>query len=965
MATLENSTDGDQENMLTPSKGDSHPVLNDTTAPMMFCNLTPCQFGISVKSFTPVSSLPNHKDKSRLAQLKARRRSSVGVRGSPETNSLIRFMAQQRMKTPPGSRTPEMNIETYFQRQKRAHLEEEQTQPGTEPVRSEPLLPRINATLRQKMASFQSLMDVEESVICDPVPKQDSNTGGCIKTRDYLSDGNSPSEGKENLPPKTPPSKRRCLGPLQGCEMEFREAPTPPFSLKEQEEKEETGTLTSSETVHEAHAVLISQNRHDDFEILAGSGRLLMQATRENTMFRNVTDRVFELRSPGQTPPGEASAASPSLPFSHFSLPSLQEVKPPDTERTLDLQPLTLDTAFHEESLSNSLTEIEASLCTPSLTDAEDELSSLPEEEKQPEDTAFHEESLSNSLTEIEASLCTPSLTDAEDELSSLPEEEKQPEDTAFHEESLSNSLTEIEASLCTPSLTDAEDELSSLPEEEKQPEAEPEAPTKSRNRRKKQPAAAGSEAPCRSTRKKRKQPEEMEPAMRPTRSAAKAAVGKMKCILSPQVATRQWSKDVDRSRYGCRVHVCKNPNLSPIAEKPSPPRLTPAVQQDPPHSCTAPNHETHLNPEFSNDTQATVDLTNVLEDPSEDAVTSSPPSCKESAIGKSRKASVQRERSSGPKKIKVSCAEDFLLINQTEGTTEELRDDQHTTNQEASRETPVPEEQVDAEQNLHTAAQTPCTDSEGKLENHGSVDAPNSGGGSHKTLTVQRKTSRGRKSSRNICVKMKQAEPLQTLPDEEAQEQEDNIRSSSDSQEEVEGGVVGLAPVNLAPAPVNLAPVNLAPVNPAPLHPAPVNPAPLHPAPLHLDPVNPAPVNLAPWQDYLLFEDVIFRLQSHGIELLWVNIYWLWIDGDFWGGGCNDSGVARTHSLGEWGAASAMEAYKCTSQHSETLLGSSEGGGGGFRGISGSTRGVWLDFFKLHFTFQLLSVPLDPIRGG
>jgi len=42
--------------------------------------------------------------------------------------------------------------------------------------------------LRQKMASFQSLMDVEESEVCDPMPKQDSsNTGGCIKTRDYLS----------------------------------------------------------------------------------------------------------------------------------------------------------------------------------------------------------------------------------------------------------------------------------------------------------------------------------------------------------------------------------------------------------------------------------------------------------------------------------------------------------------------------------------------------------------------------------------------------------------------------------------------------------------------------------------------------------------------------------------------------------------------------------------------------------
>ncbi|XP_010777247.1 uncharacterized protein, partial [Notothenia coriiceps] len=305
-------------------------------------------------------------------------------------------------------------------------------------------------------------------------------------------------------------------------------------------------------------------------------------------------------------------------------------------------------------------------------------------------------------------------------------------------------------------------------------------------------------------------QPEEMEPAMRPTRSAAKSAVGKMK------VAARRWSKDVDRSRYGLRVHICKNPDLSPIAERPTPPRLT---QQTPPHSCTAPNQEAHLNPEFSIDTQATVDLTDVLEDPSE---VTSPPSCSESATGKSRKASVQRERSSGPKKMKVSCADDFLLVNQTEGTTEELREDQHTTNQEASRETPVPEEEVDAEQNLHTPAQSPCTDSEGKLENHG---APNSGGGSHKTLTVQRKTSLGRRGSRNICIKTEQAEPLQTLPDEEAQEQEDDIRSSSDSQEEEEEGGVGAAPVNLAP--VNLAPVNLAPVNLAPLYLAPLYLAP------------------------------------------------------------------------------------------------------------------------------------------
>ncbi|KAI9534398.1 hypothetical protein NQZ68_014816 [Dissostichus eleginoides] len=485
MASLENntaSTDGDQkENMLTPSKVDSHPVLNDTTAPMMFSNLTPCQFGISVQSCTPVS-LSNHKDKSRLAQMKARRRSSVGVRGSPETNSLIRFIAQQRMKTLPGSRTPE-------------------------PVRSGPLLPRVNATLRQKMASFQSLMDMEESVICDPVPKQDSNTGGCIKTRDYLSDGNSPYEGKENHPPMTPPSKKRRLGPLQGCETEFREAPTPPFSLKEQEEKEQTGTLTSSETVHEAHAVLISQNLHDDFEVLACSHA------------KNQQDGVFELQSPGQTPPDEASAASPSLPSSPFSFPSLQEVKPSgeDAFKTkkksvrfgYPLSPELFDKALPPSTpLKKGSTPVRAPtprgslyprsvLKTPQRIESQTpetqwDLSSpmdfaasptlaIPRNRRVPSVREDPQE-------EEEGKIVFPSMEDidAEEDTESTLDLQLLTLDTAFHEESLSNSLTEIEASLCTPSLTDAGDEPASLPEEEKQPEAEPEAPTKSRNRRKK-----------------------------------------------------------------------------------------------------------------------------------------------------------------------------------------------------------------------------------------------------------------------------------------------------------------------------------------------------------------------------------------------------------------------------------------------------------------------------------------------
>uniref|UniRef100_A0A668ARS0 PP1-binding domain-containing protein n=1 Tax=Myripristis murdjan TaxID=586833 RepID=A0A668ARS0_9TELE len=153
--------EGDEEVRKLSSSEEEHvSLLGDTSAPLNFSQLSPSRFGISTQSFIPSSA--NHKDKSRLAQLKARRRSNIGVRGSPETNSLIRYMAQQRIKTPPTYQTPE-------------------------PFKNSPFLPRVASTLRQKMASFQSLMDVEESEVCGPAPRQDSETGGCVETRDYLS----------------------------------------------------------------------------------------------------------------------------------------------------------------------------------------------------------------------------------------------------------------------------------------------------------------------------------------------------------------------------------------------------------------------------------------------------------------------------------------------------------------------------------------------------------------------------------------------------------------------------------------------------------------------------------------------------------------------------------------------------------------------------------------------------------
>lgn len=56
-----------------------------------------------------------------------------------------------------------------------------------QPVKSSPFLPRVASTLKQKMASFQSLMDVADDEACDLAPRQDGDAGGCIETRGYLS----------------------------------------------------------------------------------------------------------------------------------------------------------------------------------------------------------------------------------------------------------------------------------------------------------------------------------------------------------------------------------------------------------------------------------------------------------------------------------------------------------------------------------------------------------------------------------------------------------------------------------------------------------------------------------------------------------------------------------------------------------------------------------------------------------
>ncbi|XP_053530573.1 cell division cycle-associated protein 2 isoform X3 [Ictalurus punctatus] len=174
---------------LTPSQ------QNGESGALDFSKLTALQYGITPNSFT---AFPRHKDKSRVAQLKARRRSTIGVRGSPETNSLICFRAKQVMKTPP--RTPQ-------------HLLENPLSSGHD-------------SIKQKMAAFQRVMETDEENTersVSPV-KEGKEEEGARHTQSDLDGG---SEERENrLPPLTPPlSKRRRRGtPHRGLwEEQFEE----------------------------------------------------------------------------------------------------------------------------------------------------------------------------------------------------------------------------------------------------------------------------------------------------------------------------------------------------------------------------------------------------------------------------------------------------------------------------------------------------------------------------------------------------------------------------------------------------------------------------------------------------------------------------------------------------------------------------------------------------------------------
>lgn len=532
---------------------DSPPVLTDNLAPFNFAEVTPSQFGISVQSFSSACLSPsNRKDKSRLAQIKARRRSNVGARGSPETNSLIRFIAQQRMNTPQDQHTPQLVGSSLF-------------------------LPKVSSTLRQKMVSFQSLMGMEEESEGDDVmSKQDGSTGGCIETRDYLSGGKNREARKENHPPSMRPSKKRRLGLSQGC--------------KEEEASVKQKPLLSSDTGEAAQVLVISPTEKQQ-------------------------EAVFELQSLDQPTPDDPAGASPTRPASHFQIPSifsLLEMKP--TADSMASPVLKKKQVRFGEPLSPELFDKELPPSTPLQrggTPAPTPGGSLktysllktpqrvtPQPQRGHHGSSMFGASPTQSIPRIFRMVSTEEdRSEIDGKIPfSLEEIEREVDNTAdyilnldnaFDEESLSQIETESETK--APETTSTMDILPPEPlkEKENQPQTNREAPASGRSSKRRKVTHDANEAPARSSSQKRKLPEENEPVKRLTRSAAKMAAGKMKT----STAKRQWNKKVDNTLYGCRVYASKNPSLSPIRE-----RLlfsqSSEAEESLSDTCTAPSQE-------------------------------------------------------------------------------------------------------------------------------------------------------------------------------------------------------------------------------------------------------------------------------------------------------------------------------------------------------------------------------------
>ncbi|KAA0716796.1 Cell division cycle-associated protein 2 [Triplophysa tibetana] len=480
----------------------------NTEADVDFSKLTPSQFGISTQSFLPSSKI---KDKSRLAQLKGRRRSTIGVRGSPETNSLICFRAKQAAKTPP--RTPQL-----FQ--------------------GSPFLSRCDS-LKKKMEAFQCLMEDDEEK--DEQRKEEESV-----ERTLGQDSQNEKEIKLTMQSPSPfvtppPSKKRCRAPRGECEDKITETQLPCPTLTTQQDQRMQFSESHRplpELCSDSKNELLSSPMLSKPEIVPSDVNEISSVRKKRVRFgAPLSPEFFDKTLPPSTPlqKGGTPMCPPSstgkkrsllktpqrfegpLPQPDFNSPQNNGASPVFVidRRTTGL--VYSDDVFDKIDFPSMDEESSSSTPSENCKELKDTLSAEDPGQPQAQDSEDM-----NAAFQVD-----------EDEPSASQMEEKVP--------SATNGLP--------PALSAVEVDLQSVGTSEQQLSFNASTqPTRSRCRKRKQPGENVSE--------KRKS----------SRTAAASASGKMK-NLTAGVKKLFGTKEVNRSLYGKRDFASKNPLLSPIFE--------------------------------------------------------------------------------------------------------------------------------------------------------------------------------------------------------------------------------------------------------------------------------------------------------------------------------------------------------------------------------------------------------------
>ncbi|KAG7480948.1 hypothetical protein MATL_G00061660 [Megalops atlanticus] len=543
------------------------PSLTPPTTPqnnnLDFSQVTPAQLGITTQSF--ISSC-QHKDKSRLSQLKGKRRSTIGVRGSPETNSLIRFIAQNRQEASTG--TPQsLQASPFFRRP---------------------------CMLKEKMASFQSLVEVKENQTLECQKETCENSA-------YLSvNGSTPAGGKENSDPDScprsiaPPSSKRprCLGQntqtvFSACCASFVRG-SAQMEVTQLEPQTPSGPeLTSCKAEksmflsplqppvpqrilnHDplpfslAHCTPTKEQQTCSSEPQSPSVLLLF----DPEDIRSTQPVPFPSVSPLPTQPAAAGEAEPAgnsvlckKKRVHFGVPLSPEFfdkrLPPSTPLQKGGTPAHLP--------SSAGSQLRSVLKTPQRS-----MAPLP----QPN---FNSPSVTGASPPLSLGSCAAGA-----QMAHAEDEEKVTPTIVAKEARRSREVTDVASPVCAKDIAQCESQPPDMtPVVPQSPSRETE--TAGANM---EPAPAPiSEQPvsvaplARSRSRKRKLPDENSAVRKRTsRSAAISASGKMK----DSAGKRRWgSKEVDRSLYGKRDYASKNPTLSPITEALSSTSRSPTPQR-------------------------------------------------------------------------------------------------------------------------------------------------------------------------------------------------------------------------------------------------------------------------------------------------------------------------------------------------------------------------------------------------